>query len=74
MRPLRGLPTPPQLSRGSRRAGMILATRPSPARNLDRVHQITGGSLAETELYMKLLTIAENNVLAARTAHKARKD
>jgi hypothetical protein len=42
-----------------------------PARNLDRVTQITSGSLAETERLMNLLTTAENNVLTARAACNA---
>lgn len=43
-----------------------------PACNLNRIHQLTSGSQSETERLTKLITDAENNVLVARVAHKAR--
>ena len=40
-----------------------------PARNLNRIHQLTSGSQSETERLMRLLQDAENNVLTARAAN-----
>jgi hypothetical protein len=44
----------------------------SPYRNLDRIHQLTGGSAEQTELLMRLLADAENNVLEARASCQRR--
>jgi hypothetical protein len=45
----------------------LLALR-CPSRNLDHIHQLTGGSAEQTELLTRLLADAENNVLAARAS------
>lgn len=43
-----------------------------PARNLDRIRDLTQDSAEETERFMRLLQDAENNVLTARAACAAR--
>ena len=39
-----------------------------PARNLDRLHQLTGQEISDTERLMRLVQDGENNVLTARAA------
>lgn len=39
-----------------------------PARNLDRIHQLTNGKKGDTELLMRMIQDGENNVLTARAA------
>jgi uncharacterized membrane protein YhiD involved in acid resistance len=39
-----------------------------PARNLDRIHQLTNGKKGETERLMRMIQEGENNVLTARAA------